>query len=104
MMPMQAKVKLIHTSHDSVREKEIELTGAHLVVCEANYLYTLKHQTVKFYQLAADRISFFSRGVTAVSFMWMLELGHARSSTGLIKSLWFFLPRLKHNMFPQDWI
>ena len=69
MAAMQAKVKLIHRSYDSVREKEIGLTGAHLVVCEANYLYTLKHQTVNFYQLAADRISFFSSGVTVASFL-----------------------------------
>ena len=63
MVAMQAKVKLIDRSHDSVREEEIKLTGAHLVICEAKYLYTLmKHQAVRFYQLAVDRISFFSRG------------------------------------------
>ena len=101
MVAMEAKVKLIDRSHDSVREEEIGLTGAHLVICEANYLYILKHQALKFYQLAADRISFFSRGVTAMSFLWVLELGPARSSTALIKSLWLFLPLLKRNLFLQ---
>ena len=60
---MQAKVELIDRSHDYVREEEIVLTGAHLVICDANYLYTLQHQAVKVYQLAVDRISFFFRGV-----------------------------------------
>ena len=60
---MRAKVKLIDRSHDSVREEEIRLTGAHLVICDANYLYTMQHQAVIVYQLAVDRISFFFRGV-----------------------------------------
>ena len=38
MVAMQAKVNLIDKSHDSVGEEEIGLTGAHLVVCEANKL------------------------------------------------------------------
>jgi hypothetical protein len=63
MVAMHAKVKLINRSHDSVREEEIGLTGAHLVFCDSNYVYTLRHQAVKVYQLAVDRISFFSRGV-----------------------------------------
>ena len=57
MVAMQAKVKLIDRSHDSVRAEEIGLTGAHLVICEANCLYALQHRAVKFYQLAVDRIS-----------------------------------------------
>ena len=69
MVAMQAKLKLVDRSLDSGREEEIRLTGAHLVVCEGNYLYKLKHQAVEFYQLAADWISFFSREVTMVCFM-----------------------------------
>ena len=69
MVAMQTKVKLIDRSHDSVGEEEIGLTGPHLIICEANYLYTLQHQAVKFYQLAVDRISFFFRGATVVCFL-----------------------------------
>ena len=60
MVAMQAKVKLIDRSHDAVREEEIGLTGAHLVIYDANSLYALQHQAVKVYQLAIDRISYSS--------------------------------------------
>jgi len=66
MVAMQTKIKLIDRSHDSVGEEEIGLAGAHLVICEANYLRTFKHQAVKIYQHAVDRISFFFRGGVTV--------------------------------------
>ena len=69
MVAMQTKIKLIDRSHDSVREEEIGLAGAHLVICEANYLYTFKHQAVKIYQLAVDWISFFFGGITLLCFL-----------------------------------
>jgi hypothetical protein len=52
--------------------EEIGLTGAHSVICEANYLYTLKHQAVKLYHLAVDWIMFFFREVMVVC--WNLLL------------------------------
>jgi hypothetical protein len=69
MVAMQAKVKLIDKSHDSVREEEIGLTRAHSVICEVNNLYALQHQAVKLYQLAVDRITFFFGEVTVVCFL-----------------------------------
>ena len=83
MVAMQAKVKVIDKSHDSVREEDIWLLGAHLVIREANNLYTLKHRICNyFYQLAVGQISFFVREVRMVCFLWVMERAHALPTYG----------------------